>query len=74
MKSLLSSTPTLWFLFLFNLGLCVAIGFDPVALSLGMHGIGRVLVSGMLALVSLGAGATLLRSHPALQSAAEKSS
>jgi len=74
-KSLLASGPVLWFLFLFALGLGLTIGVDQVAASLGLHGIGRVLISGMLALISLGAGANLLRRRlPALHSAAKESS
>lgn len=64
MKSLLSGKPVLWFLFLFNLGVALALGFDPVADSLGLDGLQQILASAGMGVVALGAGASLLRRRP----------
>lgn len=63
MKSLLSSNPVLWFLLVFDLAVALALGFDPVAESVGIQGVPRVAVSTVLTFVALGAGANLLRRH-----------
>ena len=57
MKSLLSSRPVLWFLFLFNLIVAVAAGF---AID-GVQGIATTVGMGV---VSLGAGVALLTGRP----------
>lgn len=54
MKSLLSSTPVLWFLFLFNLVVAVAAPFV-------VDGVQGVMTAAGMGVVSLGAGVTLLR-------------
>lgn len=61
MKSLLSSNPALWFLFLFNLAIALAVGFEAVADSLGLSGIQQIVTCVGMGFVSLGAGSTLLR-------------
>ncbi|WP_194830150.1 hypothetical protein [Nocardia sp. XZ_19_231] len=61
MKSLLSSNPALWFLFVLNLTIALAFGFEPVADSLGLDGTQQVLASVFMGLIGLGAGANLLR-------------
>ena len=53
MKSLLSSTPVLWFLFLFNLVVAVAAAF-------GLHGTQQITTSAGMGVVALGAGASLV--------------
>jgi hypothetical protein len=57
MKSLLSSKPVLWFLFLFNLVVAVAAG-------IGLHGPQRLTTSAGMGIVALGAGASLLLLRP----------
>jgi len=52
MKSLLSSRPVLWFLFLFNLVVSVAAGF-------ALHGMQQVTTSAGMGAVAIGAGAAL---------------
>ena len=54
LKSLLSSTPVLWFLFLFNLVVAVAAAF-------GLHGTQQIMTSAGVGVVALGAGAGLLQ-------------
>ena len=54
MKSLLSSRPALWFLFLFNLLVALVAG-------LGFHGSQAIATSVGMGVVSLGAGAGLYR-------------
>ena len=61
MKSLLSSNPALWFLFLFNLAVAVAVGFEAVADSLGLSAIQQIVTCVGMGFVALGAGSTLLR-------------
>ncbi|MGO4616111.1 hypothetical protein AB4305_17680 [Nocardia sp. 2YAB30] len=61
MKSLRSSKPVLWFLFLFNLAVALAVGFESVANSLGLDTTQQILTCAGMGLVSLGAGAGLLR-------------
>jgi hypothetical protein len=51
----LSSRPTLWFLFLFN-------GVVAVVCYFALDGVTRIAVTAVMGLVSLGAGAGLLRS------------
>jgi hypothetical protein len=51
-KSLLSSKPVLWFLFLFNLVVSVAAGF-------ALHGMQQVTTSAGMGAVAIGAGAAL---------------
>jgi hypothetical protein len=53
MNSLLSSTPVLWVLFLFNLVVAVAAGF-------GLDGTQQILTSAGMGVVALGAGAGLV--------------
>jgi hypothetical protein len=53
MNSPLSSTPVLWFLFLFNLVVAVAAGF-------GLDGTQQILTSAGMGVVALGAGAGLV--------------
>jgi hypothetical protein len=53
-KSLLSSTPVLWFLFLFNLVVARAAGFD-------LHGTQQIMTSAGMGVVALGAGAGIVR-------------
>ncbi len=52
MKSLLSSKPVLWFLFLFNLVVSVAAGF-------ALHGVQQVTTSAGMGAVAIAAGAAL---------------
>jgi len=54
MKSLLSSTPVLWFLFLFNLVVAVAA-------AVGLHGTQQITTSAGMGVVALGAGAGLVQ-------------
>lgn len=54
MKSLLSSTPVLWFLFLFNLVVAVAAPFV-------VDGTQGIMTAVGMGVVSLGAGVSLLR-------------
>ncbi|MGW4736196.1 hypothetical protein ACWEQC_44880 [Streptomyces shenzhenensis] len=60
MKTLLSSRPVLWFLFLFNLVVAAAAPFAVEGTQGVMTGVG-------MSAVSLGAGAALLRSRPQRQ-------
>ena len=53
MKSLLSSTPVLWFLFLFNLVVAVTAAF-------ALHGTQQIMTSAGMGVVALGAGAGLV--------------
>ncbi|MFI6776529.1 hypothetical protein [Nocardia sp. NPDC050412] len=57
----LSAKPTLWLLFLFNLAIALAVGFEPVADSLGLDGVQQIATCVAMGLVSVGAGAALLR-------------
>ena len=57
MKSLLSSRPVLWFLFLFNLVVAVASGF-------ALHGPRGIVTTAGMSAVSLGAGIALLLRRP----------
>jgi hypothetical protein len=52
MRSLLSSMPVLWFLFLFNAVVAAAAGF-------ALHGTQQLMTSAGMGVVSLGAGARL---------------
>jgi len=63
-KSLLSSKPALWFLFSFNLVVALALGFPPVADALGLGGPQQVVACVGMGVVSLGAGAAMLRNRP----------
>ena len=54
LKSLLSSTPVLWFLFLFNLVVAVAAVF-------GLHGTQQITTSAGMAVVAIGAGIGLVQ-------------
>lgn len=54
MKSLLSSKPVLWFLFLFNLLVALVAG-------VGFHGSQAIVTSVGMGVVALGAGSALLR-------------
>ena len=54
MKSLISSTPVLWFLFLFNLVVAAAAGF-------ALHGTQQTTTSAGMGVVALGAGAGLVK-------------
>lgn len=56
MKALLSSRPALWFLFLFNLSVAAVAPF-------AVDGTQGLLTSAGMGVVSLGAGAGLLRSR-----------
>jgi positive regulator of sigma E activity len=55
-KSFLSSAPVLWFLFLFNLAV-------SGAAAVVLDGTQQIFVSVCMAVVSLGAGVSLLRRH-----------
>ena len=57
MKSLLSSRPVLWFLFLFNLVVAVASGFV-------LHGPRGIVTTAGMGAVSLGAGIALFLRRP----------
>ena len=57
MKSLLPSRPVLWFLFLFNLVVAVAVGF-------ALHGSQQVMTSVGMGAVALGAGTSLILRRP----------
>lgn len=64
MKSLLSSRPVLWFLFLFNLGVAVAAGFglgiNLTSQDFHLAGAQQLMTSVGMGLVALGAGASLV--------------
>jgi hypothetical protein len=62
MNSLLSSKPVLWFLFLFNLAVAAATPFV-------VEGTQGVMTAAGMAVVSLGAGISLLRGRGQLQRA-----
>jgi hypothetical protein len=54
---LLSSEPTLWFLFLFNLAVCLAAG-------IALHSPQRLAICAGMGVVSLGAGTVLFSRRP----------
>ena len=54
LRSLLSSTPVLWFLFLFNLVVAVAAAF-------GLHGTQQITTSAGMGVVAIGAGIGLVQ-------------
>ena len=64
MKSMLSSRPVLWFLFLFNsaVAVAVAVGGHHVHLhGQALHGTQQVMTAAGMGVVALGAGAALTR-------------
>jgi uncharacterized membrane protein AbrB (regulator of aidB expression) len=64
MKSLLSSRPVLWFLFLFNAAVAVAAGVAGHHLHFHgqtLHGSQQVMTCAGMGIVALGAGTGLLR-------------
>lgn len=64
MKSLLSSRPVLWFLFLFNAAVTVAIGIGGGHIHIHGHnlqGSQQVMTCAGMGIVALGAGIGLLR-------------
>ncbi len=67
MKTLLAKKSTLWFLFLFNAAVALAVGFAPVADSVGAGGIQQVITCAGMGAVALGAGSALWlrRARPA---------
>ena len=67
MKSLLSSKPVLWFLFLFNAAVAVAVGAAGHHLHIHgqtLHGTQQIATCAGMGMVALGAGAALLRHRP----------
>jgi hypothetical protein len=67
MSALLNRKPVLWFLFLFNLAVALAVGIGGHYLHLHgrtLHGSQQVTTAAGMGIVALGAGATLLRRHP----------
>jgi hypothetical protein len=67
MKSLISSKPVLWFLFLFNAAVAVAVGAAGHHLHLHgqtLHGTQQIMTCAGMGIVALGAGAGLLRRRP----------
>ena len=70
MKSLLSSKPVLWFLFLFNAAVAVAVAAAGHHLHIHgqtLHGTQQVMTAAGMGVVALGAGAGLLRRRRASQ-------
>jgi len=66
MKSLLSSKPTLWFLFLFNLMVAVAAGVAGQHIHIDghtLHGSQQIMTAAGLGAVAIGAGAALFLKH-----------
>jgi hypothetical protein len=67
MKSLLSSKPVLWFLFLFNAAVAIAAGAAGSHLHIHghtLHGSQQVMTAAGMGIVALGAGISLLRRRP----------
>ena len=67
MSSLLNRKPVLWFLFLFNLAVALAVAIGGHHLHLHgqtLHGSQQLMTSAGMGIVALGAGAALLRRHP----------
>ena len=67
MSALLNRKPVLWFLFLFNLAVALAVGIAGHHLHLhghSLHGSQQVMTAAGMGSVALGAGAALLRRHP----------
>ena len=67
MKSLLSSRPVLWFLFLFNAAVAIAAGAAGSHLHLhghSLHGSQQVTTAAGMGIVALGAGAALYLRRP----------
>jgi hypothetical protein len=67
MKSLLSSRPVLWFLFLFNAAVAVAVGVGGDHIHIHGHtlyGSQQVMTCAGMGIVALGAGIGLLRRRP----------
>jgi hypothetical protein len=66
MKSLVSSKPVLWFLFLFNLAVAVAVGAVGHHIHVHgqtLHGTQQILTSAGMGAVAIGAGAALFLRH-----------
>jgi hypothetical protein len=64
MKSLLSSRPVLWFLFLFNAAVAIAVGAAGQHITIHghiLHGSQQVTTAAGMGIVALGAGGALLR-------------
>ena len=67
MSALLNRRPVLWFLFLFNLAVALAVGIGGHRLHLHghtLHGSQQIMTSAGMGVVALGAGAALLRRRP----------
>ena len=67
MKSLLTSKPVLWFLFLFNAAVAVGAGAAGHHLRIHgqtLHGTQQIATCAGMGIVGLGAGAALLRRRP----------
>ena len=63
MKSLLSSKPTLWFLFLFNLVIAVAAGVAGPHIHIDghtLHGSQQIMTAAGMGAVAIGAGTALV--------------
>jgi hypothetical protein len=70
MKSLLSSRPVLWFLFLFNAAVAVAAGVGGHHLHIHgntLHGSQQLMTCAGMGIVALGAGIGLLRRRASLK-------
>ena len=65
-KSLLSSNPTLWFLFLFNLVVAVAAGVAGQHIHIDdhtLHGSQQIMTAADMGAIAIGAGAALFLNH-----------
>ena len=70
MKSLLASRPVLWFLFLFNAAVAVAVGAAGHHLHIHgqtLHGAQQIATAAGMGIVALGAGIGLLRRRASLK-------
>ncbi len=66
MKSLLSSKPTLWFLFVFNLVVAVAAGVAGQHIHIDdhtLHGSQQIMTAAGMGAIAIGAGAALFLNH-----------
>jgi hypothetical protein len=67
MSALLNRKPVLWFLFLFNLAVALAVGIGGHHLHLHghtLHSSQQIMTTAGMGIVTLGAGAALLRRRP----------